>query len=172
MAGQNDPPETTPNPDPLRHVIAILHDLATDLPALEVGVHGSATDEDGIVDREKGVAISYAPANGIAEARLWLSGRRAKLTTCSNGRADAWMEITDRFVVSLGPRPALAGHSFRSDDAFVHGLLRLMRRRVTDAIVVARDLEAGARPDDRVSTPAPGSRQPARRPAALTATAG
>lgn len=75
MANQNRYPTTPASTDPLEHIVAILHDLAADCPELEVGVHGSATDEDEILDREKGVAISYAPANGVAEVHLWLSGR-------------------------------------------------------------------------------------------------
>jgi hypothetical protein len=169
MVMEPDPTETTASPDSLEQLVAVLHDLAADVPALAVGVLGSASDEGDILDREKGVAVTYIPAGGVAGVQLWLSERRAKLVTRSNDRADLWTEITDRFVLSLGDRPTLADHTYPSHDALARALLRLMRRRVMDAALTARDLESAARPEAGVTAPAPARKRPSRPTAALPA---
>jgi hypothetical protein len=156
----------TTSPDSLEQLIAVLRDLAADVPALEVGALGSASDEGDILDREKGVAVTYNPAGGVAGVQLWLSERRAKLVTRSNGRADLWTEITDRCVLSIGDRLTLADHTYPSHDALARALFRLMRRRVTDAALTARHLESAARPEAGASAPAPVRARPSRAPAA------
>lgn len=133
--------------DSLQELARCLMEVAKSCPDLTIGVQGSLTPEGGIADREKGIAIAFAPDDTSAESQMWISERRAKLVTRNTESAGIWTEITDRMAVSLAGTPAVAGQPVGSLESLVSILLSLMEARVRHASLTTEDLEDEGSPE-------------------------
>lgn len=127
-------------PPILKTFIRTLAAFESRLPGLKVGGMGTVARGE-IVDPEKGVALSYRPAGGEVEVRVWVSERRAKLVTRTMDQSGIWTEITDRLALSLRQPPEIAGEVMPSTEVLAATLLMLMRRRATDAVLTSQDLK-------------------------------
>jgi hypothetical protein len=166
-----------------RDPVSPLQDLTYSLIRLQDSVHGlsvgglSSLTEDGeVVEPEKGVEVSYRPDGAAAHVSLWVSHRRLKVVTRSTESADAWTEVTDRVVISLGDTSRLLNRHFASMDGLASSMVALMRHRAEGAALTSRELRPAADTrraltDGRTRRRVPSTARtaPARRPAALPA---
>jgi hypothetical protein len=161
------PRETLPSPEP----IALLYELARSLLALAEAVPGLSVEdtESGahgpLVADQRGVVISYRPPDGNSQVRVGITGRRIKIRTRSLGAGDAWAQLEDRLVITLGHPSLLLGRAYESIPDLATTVVGLMKLRASHV-----DL-AGWRPEPP-GTQLVGTRRGARTPSASSRDAG
>jgi hypothetical protein len=134
-------------PPPAPEMTGRLHELAGALVALQDAVPGLDVDEPGcltdagnVVDLEKGVVASYRPPGLPVEVRLLVSYRRVKLVTRTLSRPDVWTDLEDRLLLTLDEQPIVLGQRLESMEALAEALVRLARRRASQAVLPAHAL--------------------------------
>lgn len=122
-------------------------------PTLEVGAQESLTTAGLPTDPERGFLVTLR-AEG-AEARLWISRRRAKLRCSVKSPAGISSQVEDRVPLALEPRPRLGALELPSLPHLAALLLELMRRRLEDIEIPASALEVGLQPGARPAADQP-----------------
>lgn len=168
----------TGEPEPPGDRVATLCELASSLIALQDLIPGLSVDESTcitqageVVEPEKGVAALYRPDGCQVEVRILVSHRRAKFVTRTFDQPDAWTELEDRLVVTLGETPTFLGRHFASTDELASALVGVARRRAADAVLSPRSLGRPAE-DGRVRSTNRGARRMQRPTAGHPARAG
>ncbi len=119
----------------LKILVRHLRELEKSVSGMELEDSRWLTEDDQPADREKGLLVRYRTggelAEGQGEARLWISGRRAKLKARwedDHGMSD----LQERFNLTLGDRPRWGDRVFPSLADLATALVGLMRVRLQD----------------------------------------